>query len=57
MSVEAENPDAITEGVQKLFAMTEQERKELGKNGHSYILEHFTYDKLAQKYEDLMERM
>ncbi len=55
VSVEAENADAITEGVQKLFAMTEQERKELGKNGHSYILEHFTYDKLAQKYEDLME--
>ena len=57
ISVEVENPDAIAKGVQKLFAMTEQKRKELGENGHSYILEHFTYDKLAQKYEDLMERM
>jgi len=55
VSVEAENPQAIARGVQEIYTMG-AERKKLGTNGKKYILEHFTYDKLAQKYQDLMER-
>jgi glycosyltransferase involved in cell wall biosynthesis len=56
VSVEAQNATSIAEGIQKIYDMNENERQELGKNGKDYILEHFTYDKLAQKYEKIMER-
>jgi len=55
MSVEAENPEAIAQGIEKLYKMGDK-REELGKNAKAYILEHFTYDKLAQKYQKLMEK-
>lgn len=54
LSVEAENPRAIADGVLKLFDMTKQERNKLGENGKRYVLEHFTYEKLAKKYEELL---
>ncbi|WP_297431343.1 glycosyltransferase family 4 protein [Sulfurimonas sp.] len=55
VSVEAENPEAIAQGIEKLYKMGKK-REELGKNAKAYILEHFTYDKLAQKYQKLMEK-
>jgi len=55
VSVEAQNSHAIAAGVEELYKMGAQ-REKLGTNGKKYILEHFTYDKLAQKYQDLMER-
>ena len=55
VSVEAENSNAIADAVKELYEMGEK-RENLGKNGKEYILKHFTYDKLAQKYQDLMER-
>jgi len=55
VSVEAENPKAIANGVEKLYKM-DNKREKLGKNAKAYILENFTYDKLAQKYQELMER-
>ena len=55
VSVEAENPEAIAQGIEKLYKMGDK-REELGKNAKAYILEHFTYDKLAQKYQKLMEK-
>ena len=53
LSVEAQNPKAIADGILKLYHMTEKEREELGKNGKKYVLKHFTYRKLAKKYEEL----
>jgi len=55
VSVEAQNPRAIADGIKELYAMG-TEREKLGENGRQFILEHFTYDKLAQRYQDLMER-
>lgn len=51
--VESENSKAIADGIIKLYNMTEIERKQLGENGKKYVLENFTYDKLAKKYEVL----
>lgn len=50
VSIEAQNPQAITNAVLKLYNMNKEEREVLGKNGKDYVLEHFTYEKLAKKY-------
>ena len=50
ISIEAQSPKAIVEGVKKLYAMPKEEREILGSNGKEYILEHFTYEKLAKEY-------
>jgi hypothetical protein len=33
--------------------MNKEERNILGQNGKKYVLEHFTYDKLANRYKEL----
>ena len=57
VSVEAQNSTSIADGIKKLYEMNQDERDKLGKNAKMFILEHFTYDKLAKKYEKLMERI
>ncbi|WP_457743602.1 glycosyltransferase family 4 protein, partial [Sulfurimonas sp.] len=56
LSVEAQNPRAIADATEKLYEMNQDEREKLGENAKMFILEHFTYDKLAQKYEKVMEK-
>jgi glycosyltransferase involved in cell wall biosynthesis len=53
ISVEAENPNAIAKGIMDIYNMSQDERDTLGANGKKYVLEHFTYEKLAQKYKEL----
>lgn len=55
LSVEALNVEAIAKGVEQLYQMDEHERKEMGERGKKYVLEHFTYEKLASKYQQLIE--
>jgi glycosyltransferase involved in cell wall biosynthesis len=50
VAVEAENVCAIKSGIQELYHMNEKAIETLGKNGKKYVLENFTYDKLATKY-------
>jgi glycosyltransferase involved in cell wall biosynthesis len=33
--------------------MSDVERRKMGENGRKYVLENFTYGKLAEKYEEL----
>jgi len=54
LTVEAENPKAITDGIIKLYEMSKEEREKMGKRGRKYVLEHFTYEKLAKKYEKVL---
>jgi glycosyltransferase involved in cell wall biosynthesis len=56
VSVEAENAASIAHGVEKLYVMQGKEREEIGENGKEFILQYFTYDKLAQKYQEIMEK-
>ena len=56
ISVEAENPEAIAQGVRMVYTMPQVQREHLGKNGKDYILKHFTYDKLSKKYQKLIQR-
>lgn len=54
ISVEAENPQAIADGIMRLYKMSKQERAKMGQNGREYVLEHFTYEKLADKFSKLL---
>ncbi len=53
ISVEAENPQAIADGIMTLYKMSDDERAKMGQNGKEYVMEHFRYDKLAKAYEKL----
>lgn len=50
VSVKSENSVDIKEGILKLYSMSQEERKTLGINAKDYVLEHFTYEKLASKF-------
>ena len=54
VSVEAENAEALAEGIRTLLAMSPQERQRLGENGRRAVLEHFTYEKLAEQFLEVM---
>ena len=53
ISVEAENADALAEGMRQMLALTEDERRKLGQNGRNAVLEHFSYEKLAEEFAQL----
>ena len=53
MTVKAEDPDALAEGIDKLINMTPEQRRELGENGRKAVLENFTYKKLAEQFAKL----
>ncbi|PHQ90966.1 MAG: glycosyltransferase WbuB [Sulfurimonas sp.] len=54
LSVEAENIDALVKAVLQLYHMDIQEKNTLGQNGKDYVLKHFTYKKLAKRFEELL---
>jgi len=57
ITVEAENPKAIAEGILKLCKMTERERKKLGENGRKYVLKYHTYEKIAEKLDKTISEL
>ncbi len=56
ITVEAENPKDIADGITQFDTMDVLIMEVLGKNGKNYILKHATYDKLAHRYQQLMEK-
>ena len=54
VSVEAENTEAITKGILELYNTDKEKREALGQRGKAYVLKHFTYEKLAERYEGLL---
>lgn len=50
ISVPAEDPDALTQGLKMLIEMNENERLKMGGNGKRAACEHFTYETLAGKF-------
>lgn len=53
VSVEAENVNALRDGILCLYHMNPEQRERLGKNGRKAVLEHFTYEKLAADFAAL----
>ena len=53
ITVDAENPKAIADGILKLYEMPQEELKKMGENGRKYVLQHFTFEKLAKKFMEV----
>lgn len=50
LCIQAENVDAIVDAIEKFYGMSKEVRQQLGKRGRTYVLQNFTYDRLAQTY-------
>ena len=48
-NIDSENPQAILEGVLKLYYMPKEEREEMGDNAKKYVIENHDYKYLAEK--------
>ena len=54
ITVKAENPEAIADGIMKLYNMSKEERKKLGENGKNYVVKYFNYEFLAEKLSKVL---
>lgn len=54
VSVEAENSDALADGIRQMLACSEEEREIMGGNGRKAVIEHYTYEKLAKQFIDII---
>ena len=54
VSVEAENSDALADGIRQMLACSEEEREVMGGNGRKAVIEHYTYEKLAKQFIDII---
>jgi glycosyltransferase involved in cell wall biosynthesis len=50
ITVEPENPQAIADGILKLYTMSRKEREKLGNNGKQYVLANHAYHILAKQF-------
>lgn len=55
ITVEAENADALMDGIKKMKEMSEEERFRMGQNGRNAVLKKFTYTKLAEEFTSVFE--
>ena len=55
ITIPPENTEALIEGIKKLEYMTETEKRIMGENGRKAALNIFNYDKLAQKFLEVLE--
>jgi len=55
--VEPENVNAIAAAIQKLQSMSQTELKQLGKNGHEFVIKNHTYSVLANKFINIFEKL
>lgn len=55
ISVNAEDADALAEGMRRILSMSEDDRMRMGQNGRKAVLEHFSYEKLALEFAKLFK--
>jgi glycosyltransferase involved in cell wall biosynthesis len=48
--VEPENPEAIVEGINTLYNMSNEERETMGEKGYNYVKKYHNFDYLSDKY-------
>lgn len=53
ISVPPEDTEELICGIKKFVSMPEEDRQAMGKRGKQAVLTHFTYDVLAEKFENL----
>ena len=47
------NPKSIATGLKELFALTDEQRHQLGTNGYELVLEKYTWDKIAEQMAEV----
>jgi len=55
-NIDPENPQAISDGILKLYSISEEERKEMGQNAKRYVIENHDYKYLAKKLIKVMDK-
>ena len=53
ISVEAEDVDALAQGINELLSMSEEDRLRMGKNGKKAVLENYNFPVLAKKFLEI----
>ena len=56
LSIEPENPLAIVSGLKNLMKKPKAELEEMGRKGHSYIIEHHDYCRIADNFIEVIEK-
>lgn len=54
ISIQPEDPGQIAEAILKIFSMTAEERRAMGRTGKKYVLDYHSYESLARKYFQLL---
>jgi glycosyltransferase involved in cell wall biosynthesis len=54
ITVDAENPDAIVNGILKLYNLSQEERNKLGENGKEFLMKYHNYKILAKKLDEVL---
>jgi len=57
LTVEAEDEQAIADGIVKLYSMSAEERESFGKRGKEYVLKHHTYENIAKEFIKTLEEI
>jgi len=57
ISVEPENVSALKTGIQDMYSLSDEERKNMGCNGKKAVLENFQYGVLAKRFLNEMEQL
>ena len=55
--VEPGNADAWVQKINELFSLSDETRKKFGEKARKYTIEHFSWDKIARKYLEEMEKV
>lgn len=55
LTVEPESAEAIADAIEKICAMSAEERRVMGEKGYSYLMQHHTFDTITEKYLNLFE--
>ena len=50
VSIKPQDPEAIKDAILKLYSMPKEQLNKMGEQGREYVVKHFTYEKLADKF-------
>jgi len=54
VSVSAENPNAIADGILKLYNLSPEQRNKLGENGKNFLIKYHNYENIAKRLDEVL---
>lgn len=55
LQVNPESPEEIAEGILRMYNLDSKERKEIGLRGKAYLLRNKTYERISERYIQLIK--